>query len=340
MSLAELMNALQEAGDAENTVYQGVAGLKSRASSGLPTLGNCWCRCRSHWAADRFRRLRRFAEPCYSAYAMRYLTLFMLISAFAFAQPQSDAKGCKDSAVLSRLNGCFITQCTLNDYNVHAMPIEKGNKVQNVEGAYEKIAFRCPAGTSSIQSYRNAENALKAKGYQILFVNNYGDSSRFTFTARQGPQWITFYSDRLDYQLITVKEKQLEQQMQANTAAGWGEQINQSGRATIYGINFETGKATIKPESEPVLKELLGLLQKQPDWSLLVAGHTDNAGTDALNAPLSQQRAEAVVAWLTAKGVDRSRLVPAGFGSKKPLADNGTEDGRAKNRRVDLVKVY
>ena len=272
---------------------------------------------------------------------MRYLALFFLTAACALAQaPQPDAKGCKDSSVLTRLNGCFIRSCTVNDYNIHAMPIGKPNKVQNVEGAYEKIDFLCPVGTSSIQTYRNAENALKAKGYQIVFVENYGDSSRFTFTARQGPQWLTFYSDRRDYRVITVKEKELEQQMQANTAAGWGEQINQTGRATIYGINFDTGKAAIKPDSEAVLKELLGLLQTQPDSSFAVAGHTDNVGTDAVNVPLSQQRAEAVIAWLSAKGVDRWRLVPAGFGSKKPLADNGSEDGRVKNRRVDLVKLY
>ena len=197
-----------------------------------------------------------------------------------------------------------------------------------------------PGGHIQHSDIPQCRNALKAKGYQVLYVDNYRDNSRFTFTARQGPQWITFYSDRLDYQVITVKEKQLEQQMQANTAAGWGEQITQTGRATIYGINFDTGKATIKSDSEPVLKELLDLLQKQKDWSLLVAGHTDNVGADAINVPLSQQRAEAVIAWLSVKGVDRSRLIPAGFGSKKPLADNGTEDGRAKNRRVDLVKVY
>jgi len=272
---------------------------------------------------------------------MRYSTLFFLAAACALAQGiQSDAKGCKDSSVLTRLEGCFIRACTLNDYNVHAMPIGKSNKVQNVEGAYEKVEFLCPAGTSSLQAYRNAENALKAKGYEVVFVDNYGNNSRFTFTARQGPQWLTFYSDRRDYRIITVKEKVMEQQMQANTAAGWGEQINQTGRATIYGINFDTGKAAIKPDSETVLKELLGLLQKQPESSFAVAGHTDNVGPDSVNVPLSQQRAEAVIGWLSAKGIDRWRMVPAGFGSKKPLADNGSEDGRAKNRRVDLVKLY
>jgi outer membrane protein OmpA-like peptidoglycan-associated protein len=228
----------------------------------------------------------------------------------------------------------------VNEYNAHAMPIGKPSKVQSVEGAYEKIDFRCPAGTSSIQTYRNAENALKARGYQVLFVNNYGDNSRFTFTARQGPQWITFYSDRLDYQVITVKEKQLEQQMQANTAADWGEQINQTGRATIYGINFDTGKATIRPDSEAALAEIVKLLQANPTWAMAVAGHTDNVGARPMNLTLSRQRAQSVIVWLAAHGVDEVRLAPAGFGDTRPVADNTDEDGRQKNRRVDLVKLY
>jgi outer membrane protein OmpA-like peptidoglycan-associated protein len=127
--------------------------------------------------------------------------------------------------------------------------------------------------------------------------------------------------------------------MQAN-AASWAEQMNQNGKVSIYGINFDTGKATIRVDSEPVLNELLVLLQKQPDWAILVAGHTDNVGTDAVNVPLSQQRAAAVIAWLGAKGIDKGRLVAAGFGPRKPLADNSAEDGRAKNRRVDLIKLY
>jgi outer membrane protein OmpA-like peptidoglycan-associated protein len=137
-----------------------------------------------------------------------------------------------------------------------------------------------------------------------------------------------------------VKKKEMEQQMQAATADGWSEQISQTGRASIYGINFDTAKATIRPDSESVLNELLALFQKQSDWCFVVAGHTDNVGSDTVNLPLSRQRAEAVIAWLAAKGVDRSRLIAAGFGSKKPLADNASDDGRAKNRRVDLVKLY
>jgi outer membrane protein OmpA-like peptidoglycan-associated protein len=197
----------------------------------------------------------------------------------------------------------------------------------------------CPTGVSGIQTSRNAQNALKAKGYQIVYTDNYSNV-RFKVTAKQGPQWVMVYSDGQQYEVVAVKQKEMEQKMEATTADGWGEQIKQTGRASIYGINFDTGKATIRPDSASVLNEVLLLLQKEPAWYMLVAGHTDNVGSDAINTPLSRQRAEAVVAWLTAKGIDRSRLVAAGFGPKKPLAENDSEDGRAKNRRVDLVRLY
>jgi OmpA-OmpF porin, OOP family len=73
---------------------------------------------------------------------------------------------------------------------------------------------------------------------------------------------------------------------------------------------------------------------------MVVAGHTDNVGTQAANLTLSRERAQSVIAWLTGHGVDGARLVPAGFGDARPVADNKDADGRQKNRRVDLVKVY
>jgi outer membrane protein OmpA-like peptidoglycan-associated protein len=230
-------------------------------------------------------------------------------------------------------------RCEQNEYNIHKMQVGNPNKFQDVEGAFQRVHYECPKGVSGLQTFRNAENALKAKNYQVLYTNNYANV-RFTLTAKQGPQWVTVYSAGTQYNVTAVLQKQLEQQMQANTAEGWGEQISQTGRASIYGINFETGKAALRPDSESVLNQVLLLLQKQPDWYMLVAGHTDNVGTDALNTPLSRQRAEAVVTWLTSKGIDRSRLVATGLGPRKPVADNSAEEGRAKNRRVDLIKLY
>ena len=271
---------------------------------------------------------------------MKPLILCITIGTIAFAQaPRPDAKGCQDPAVLSRIPSCSILRCENKEYNAHKMPIGKPNKFQDVEGEFQRVEYTCPAGISGIQIYRNAENALKAKGYQVVYTDNYSNV-RFTVTGRQGPQWITVYADGPHYTLTAVKQKELEQQMQAANADGWSEQINQTGRVSVYGINFDTAKATIRPDSEAVLNELLTLMQKNPEWCLVVAGHTDNVGADTVNLPLSRQRAEAVIAWLAGKGVNRSRLVAAGFGSQKPLADNGTEEGRAKNRRVDLVKLY
>jgi len=80
------------------------------------------------------------------------------------------------------------------------------------------------------------------------------------------------------------------------------------------------------------------LLTQDADLKLRVEGHTDNQGNAAANQALSEKRAQAVMGWLVANGVDSSRLSAKGFGQSKPLADNGTEDGRAKNRRVELAR--
>jgi OmpA-OmpF porin, OOP family len=222
------------------------------------------------------------------------------------------------------------------------MPVDKAgtNTVEKkaVEGEFERVEYGCPAGTSPLELGRNAENALRQAGFTIQHTRRYF-TTRFYVTGQKGAQWVHVAADGVNYQMIAVRTKQMEQAMKAG-AEGWAEQINQTGRVSIYGINFDTGKATIRLDSEKVLVEMVTLLQKQAEWALLIAGHTDNAGTDAVNGPLSRQRAEAVIAWLGAKGIDKSRLVAAGFGSNRPVADNGTDEGKAKNRRVDLVKIY
>ncbi|QIX63506.1 OmpA family protein [Hymenobacter sp. BT18] len=104
-------------------------------------------------------------------------------------------------------------------------------------------------------------------------------------------------------------------------------------------INFDTDKATIRPESAATVAEVLRLLQQNPALRLAVQGHTDNSGTAPHNQQLSEARAAAVVTTLTQAGISSSRLQSAGFGQSKPLADNTTEAGKAQNRRVELVKL-
>ena len=114
--------------------------------------------------------------------------------------------------------------------------------------------------------------------------------------------------------------------------------LSEEKRARLYGLLFDTNSADIRPESIPVLKEVLVLLNSHPDWRLTIEGHTDAVGSDEHNQVLSQQRAESVKAYLTAAGVDGGRLETVGFGESHPVDDNETELGRARNRRVELVR--
>lgn len=104
---------------------------------------------------------------------------------------------------------------------------------------------------------------------------------------------------------------------------------------------FETGKAIIKPESFPFLDEVAQVMNdvRAKDWTLKIAGHTDNVGSDEFNKKLSLNRANAVKTYLGTKGVDATRITAEGFGESKPIASNDTVDGRAKNRRVEFTIV-
>ncbi len=114
--------------------------------------------------------------------------------------------------------------------------------------------------------------------------------------------------------------------------------IAETGKFVTNNILFETGKATLKPESMEEIQKVADYMLKNPTARFEVQGHTDNQGSDKINDPLSQQRAEAVVKALEEKGVDPFNLRPVGKGSHEPVADNKTEEGRAKNRRVEFIK--
>jgi len=130
---------------------------------------------------------------------------------------------------------------------------------------------------------------------------------------------------------------------QTEAGAGGGQQIEeelkQTGQAEVYGIYFDFASDKIKPESEPVLREIADALSHNPAWKLRVEGHTDNVGGDQYNLDLSQRRAEAVkLALVTRYHIAAERLSPQGFGSTRPKEPNDTLAGRARNRRVELVR--
>lgn len=252
-------------------------------------------------------------------------------------EPRKDAEGCKDSPLITRMPGSIINSCDNKEFEQAEMPVGKdaeGNVVNKTfEGEYHYWDIATRQGMSEIQIFRNFESALKLGGFIIVY-----EAAPVTITAHKGNTWYMLESKGEFYYQTIVKVQEMKQEVTAD-ASSIADELNKSGHVAVYGIHFDTGKAAILPDSETVLGEIAKMLKENADVKLSVEGHTDNVGGAAANQALSEKRAQAVVAWLTAHGAQASRLKAKGLGQTKPVADNGAEDGRAKNRRVELVKM-
>ena len=140
-----------------------------------------------------------------------------------------------------------------------------------------------------------------------------------------------FVEDEIIEDAIVEEEKSAEAEIIV-------QKLEEEGFVTLY-INFDSGKYTIKPESYKIIDDIAAALRAKPDMKVKLEGHTDNVGNARANKKLSDDRAKAVMNAIVAKGIDSSRLVAEGFGLEKPIADNNTAEGRAQNRRVELVRV-
>ncbi|MCX7869199.1 MAG: OmpA family protein [Terrimicrobiaceae bacterium] len=152
-------------------------------------------------------------------------------------------------------------------------------------------------------------------------------------------KWLDLPVDTTLVRVDVCEVKAREQRMELVTSAEMNQALSLDGRVALYGILFDFNSAAIKPESEAALAEIAKLLSEKPELRLLVVGHTDAVGSFSFNKELSQKRAEAVVANLASKGVSSSRLFPVGVSFAAPVATNATEEGRKKNRRVELVDL-
>jgi OmpA-OmpF porin, OOP family len=140
-------------------------------------------------------------------------------------------------------------------------------------------------------------------------------------------------------ELIIIAPEAMEENMTLLNAADMSKALADSGKVTLYGINFDTDKDTLRPDSAPALKEIGKLLTGDPRLKIHVVGHTDNQGKPDYNLDLSRRRAAAVTRELISRyGVAANRLDSFGCGPYAPVASNESEQGRAKNRRVELVK--
>jgi OmpA-OmpF porin, OOP family len=163
-------------------------------------------------------------------------------------------------------------------------------------------------------------------------------ASVLTYAINENTGDCKTFNGRTVVALDVLEPQAMAQKMQAPKADEMAQSISAMGRVALYGLYFDSSKSDVKPESKDTLEQIALLLKNQPALKLLVVGHTDNVGGFSANAELSRRRAEAVIAALVAQyQVDAKRLQPFGVSFASPIAANSSEEGRAKNRRVELV---
>jgi OOP family OmpA-OmpF porin len=265
------------------------------------------------------------------------VSLLALLLAPCILAQDPDAEGCKDSPLITRMPDSSIHSCDRKEFDQVSFQVAKdkdGNVVEKtLEGELFSWDYGNREGMSQIQVFRNFETALRQAGFKLVYEESPG-----LIVAQKGATWYRLENsgDYYHQTVITVNEMQQEVTADASSLA---DEINKSGHVAIYGIHFDTGKAVILPDSEEILGQIVKVMQNNADWKLRVEGYTDNVGAPAANQTLSEKRAQAVVDWLAAHGVEKSRLAAKGFGATNPVADNTTDAGRAKNRRVELAKM-
>jgi outer membrane protein OmpA-like peptidoglycan-associated protein len=253
---------------------------------------------------------------------------------------EPDAEGCKDHPLFTRMAGYRIANCETKAFDAYEFQAGTGKPVR-VEGRRTQIAYTIQKGVDTPgrpQVLRNYENAVKAIGGTVLATVD--DAVVYLKAARDGKEfWVEVNAYSPEFPAVVVVEKAAMKQEVVANAEVFASGLRATGHVAVYGIYFDTNKSDVKPESTPALAEIAKLLKKDPGLKLYVVGHTDSTGFLDANMKLSQARGESVVRSLVAgHGIAAARLKGLGVGPAAPVASNDTEEGKAKNRRVELVK--
>ncbi len=257
----------------------------------------------------------------------------------AFAEP--DQKGCTDPALFPvRMPGYFISECKSAEFDAYDFRLPKAQK-QRQEGRFTFVTYRLGQGQtepSAVAVLRNYENALTQVGGKVAASTpNWWMNGSAVIDGRE--VWAEVERGNGRIWIRVIEKAAMRQYVQAD-AASMSNDLKATGHVAVYGIYFDTGLSLVKPESKPALAEVAKLLQADPALKLWIVGHTDWVGKTEDNMRLSQARADAVVAELAAShGVAAARLKAYGAGPLAPVAGNDDDAGRAKNRRVEMVKA-
>jgi outer membrane protein OmpA-like peptidoglycan-associated protein len=268
------------------------------------------------------------------------LIMLLLVSLSVYAQ-EEDKTGCKDSPMFNRMPNTSIVECSSNydemEIRLSAETTEKkeGTKT-TLQYVYNLEEATAP---SFFQIVKNFENAITKTGGKRIYYSSEGGVA--TFMTRSGGKdvWVVLNDfgggKRGNFELNILEMEGMKQDIAAGEML---QALNTTGSIALY-INFETGKSIIKPDSQGTIDQIGQLLKDNPGLKVSIEGHTDNVGPAAANQVLSENRAKSVMNAIVAKGIDKARLSSKGWGQTKPVAENNGESGKAKNRRVEIVKL-
>lgn len=214
--------------------------------------------------------------------------------------------------------------------NINVLPSCTG-KSEPFGTEYNWRRYEGPAGLSDFAVRETYEAALRAAGWEPLCESgSHRLDAHFTRNGRDvWAQIIPRVSGTHAGYEITV----------ADAGAGLRAELKKNCKAAVYGVNFDFDKATLRPDADPALTQILAVLKDQPKLALEIGGHTDNIGQPLYNQKLSDARAAAVRQWLIGHGIAASRLSSHGYGDTQPLVPNTTDENRAKNRRVEVKRA-
>ncbi len=234
----------------------------------------------------------------------------------------------------------YVGEAQKRNFDKFTFTIRDGEDTREIEvrGARHSVAYNVKSGTTPASihdAHENYRHAVEALGGQVLHRDDRSMNARLENNGQT--IWLNVYSQETDIRLEVIEEKAFEASIKAPEASAMKTALDKDGRIALY-VNFDFNKATLKPDAAPVVAQVVKLLKDNPGLKLEIGGHTDNIGGRDYNMKLSAQRAAAIVAAIVAQGVPADRLRSAGYGPDKPVADNNKDDGRAKNRRVELVK--
>ncbi|HUX97255.1 MAG TPA: OmpA family protein [Bacteroidales bacterium] len=276
----------------------------------------------------------------------RVLTFCIVVHFFMAAPIQAQEAEYRDTPWFSGMPNYMVYDA--EDAEFDSYNFFNGKNCNTVEGKkFRRIYYlKDDAQKSSvIQIMRNYSNAIKGMGGTVIYEGAPQNAECAEFNGlnmvtgkivKEGNEmWAEVASlGGDDYNLTVVVKELMKQDV---TASDMFEALNRDGHIALY-INFDTGKSIIRDDSRPIIEQIAQMLKENPGLRLSVEGHTDNVGNQLSNQALSEERSKSVVNALVDQGIEADRLSNSGYGQDKPIADNTTEEGRAKNRRVELVK--